>query len=112
MNDIPGAERAIRKSIELAPRVAEYHYSLGMLELHRSDFARAAEAFRTATQLQPESGPAWFGLGESLEGLKDAQGAGEAYRKTIECLPDHEQAQQRLRALESQSSQDSPDDSP
>lgn len=110
MDDLTGAEDAIRKSILLAPKVAEYHFSLGMLELKRKDYQRAAEAFRTAIQLQPQSGPAYFGLGESLEGQADAKGAGEAYQKTLEYLPDHELARQRLKALKADSSPAGQDD--
>ena len=98
-NDPVGAKRALLKSIELAPNDAEYTFTLGFVELSQRNHEEAAKFFRMAVELKPLDGRAHFGLGECLQALGDLKGAADAYRVTLQCLPDHDLARQRLEKL-------------
>ncbi len=87
-----------------APRLAadpEYHLLLAAARRQAGDHAAAAEHYRELTAVVPRSGPAWVGLGASLESLKQTEDAASAYRHALD--GDDERAarfaRQRLGAL-------------
>lgn len=99
-NDFGGAERALQKSIALAPRSPQYRSSLGMLQLSQRQFREAEATFRLALELRPTFGQAHYGLGESLLGQGDPAGAADAYRAALRYSPDFEPARQSLEKLD------------
>ena len=77
------AVAALKKIIELAPRMPEAYVNMGFALLGLEDYAAAGEYFNTATELRPTQANAYWGLGEALAGLKDYEGALGAMRSYI-----------------------------
>jgi tetratricopeptide (TPR) repeat protein len=68
------AVRALRAAIELEPRFADAHSTLGAVLQARGDLAGAAAVLRRAIALRPEPG-AHYTLGRVLQAEGDADGA-------------------------------------
>lgn len=98
--DAPEALVRLEKAAELAPDDVAVQLALGKAHLRqlggqrasdepsRRALAQAAEAFRRATALQPDSGEAWAGLGRAgaLAAEPDPQ-AVTAFERALELLP-------------------------
>ncbi len=54
IGDLEGAEREIRRTLILAPVLAEAHYDLGVLLYEKDDLDAAADAFAKAFRLDPK----------------------------------------------------------
>lgn len=70
-----------------APGLAEdpdYHLLLAAVQRQAGDHAAAAEHYRELTSVLPRSGPAWVGLGASLESLKQTKEAASAYQRALD----------------------------
>jgi tetratricopeptide (TPR) repeat protein len=98
-NDHDGAERAMRKSIELAPGSTDHWLSLGVLLQARRQMKDAAAAFRKAAELWPTDATAHFKLGVCLQEQGDRAGAVNAFRQAIRCRPDIKEAREHLAKL-------------
>jgi TolB-like protein/DNA-binding winged helix-turn-helix (wHTH) protein len=79
---LPAANAAALKAIELGPRSAEAHASLGLVLTHRWDWAGAEAEFKQALQLDPRYANAhhWYGdflsiMGRHEEALLEAREA-------------------------------------
>ena len=70
---LPTANAAALKAIEIDPRSAEAHASLGLVLTHRWDWARAEAEFKQALQLDPRYANAhhWYGDYLSIMGRHD-----------------------------------------
>jgi TolB-like protein/DNA-binding winged helix-turn-helix (wHTH) protein/Flp pilus assembly protein TadD len=70
---LPAANAAALKAIEIDPRSAEAHASLGLLLTHRWDWAGAEAEFKQALQLDPRYANAhhWYGDYLSIMGRHD-----------------------------------------
>jgi tetratricopeptide (TPR) repeat protein len=77
------AVTALKRIIELAPRMPEAYVNMGFALLGLEDYEAAGEYFNTATELRPTQANAYWGLGEALAGLKDYEGALGAMRSYI-----------------------------
>jgi tetratricopeptide (TPR) repeat protein len=96
-NDFYGAEKALLKSIELAPERAELRFRLGEHLQSQKRWQEAATAYRKAIELSssdPNSSDlkssyaaAWLKLGECLQELRDYPGAADAFRDALRYDP-------------------------
>jgi tetratricopeptide (TPR) repeat protein len=98
--DFDGADKAVRKSLELAPRKAENWLMMASLEVNRRRYKDAEQAFRKAIELTPDNVIAHVGLAASLSGQGDRKGAAAAYREALKLRPNDEDVRQRLAELE------------
>lgn len=98
-NKPEAAERAIQKSIELAPKNADHQYNLGMLLLSQHRYQEGVKTFERAIELKPTSGPSHLGLGDCLQALEDLPGAAEEYRASLRYQPNQNDARRRLEKL-------------
>jgi eukaryotic-like serine/threonine-protein kinase len=96
------AEEFARRAIAIDPQLGEAHVALGQTYGLRFDYARAAEADREATRLEPDNALAWDQLSWNLAYLQppDAIEAEKAAREAIRLQPSSPAAQYHLgRAL-------------
>jgi superkiller protein 3 len=93
-NRVTDSEAAYQKVVEIAPDEAyQVFYNLGVLIMNRSnvteaDNRKAVEAFRKATEINPEYAPAYQQLAFALLGTGDMQGTREALQRYVELRPD------------------------
>jgi TolB-like protein/Tfp pilus assembly protein PilF len=85
--DWRGAERALRRAIELNPGYASAHQWQGELLMGLNRPEEATQAFRRALDLDPLSIPCNLGLGWSYYFSHQYDLAIEQYRKTLEIAP-------------------------
>ncbi len=84
-----------------------YHWALGAAQSR--DFEAARDLFGQVLDLAPHWAPAWFGLGESLEGLGRGAEAADAFREALARDPaDSAGAALRLARLSGQSPAQAP----
>ncbi|HEV7432198.1 MAG TPA: tetratricopeptide repeat protein, partial [Steroidobacteraceae bacterium] len=90
------AEALLLRVTERAPEFAEAWINLAALYLREKKWVKSAEAFLTATKLEPTNGKAWAGLGDALaQGGHPEQGV-EAYQTTVNLDPSNAYAQMGL----------------
>jgi tetratricopeptide (TPR) repeat protein len=99
-NDPAGAERAVRKSIQLAPKNAKSWLNLGNVLIWQQRFPEAEEAVQKALALDPKRGPAYYSLGQCREGQGNLPGAVKAYRQALRYTPNHQETRERLEILD------------
>ena len=75
-DDLAGAEKMFRESIEYNPKFQDAHYQLGLVLKAQKKDGDAISEFQQAVKLQPRYALAWLALGQLL----DAQG------QTVEAL--------------------------
>jgi tetratricopeptide (TPR) repeat protein len=97
--DASGAEKAIRRSIQLAPKDPSGWLSLANVLLWQEKPEAALEAVQKALALDPRKGAAYLSLGECRQKLGDLPAAAEAYRTALRYSPGNEQAKERLEKL-------------
>jgi TolB-like protein/Tfp pilus assembly protein PilF len=85
--DWRGAERELRRALELNPGYAAAHQWQGELLMGLNQPEQATEAFRRALDLDPLSIPCNLGLGWSYYFAHQYDLAIEQYRKTLEIAP-------------------------
>ncbi len=82
---------------------AEYYVLRGTILQRLRRYAEAADAYRTALNVQPSMPHAWMGLGISLEALQQRAEAAQAFRQALAAGPVSAElktfAEQRIRAL-------------
>jgi tetratricopeptide (TPR) repeat protein len=99
LQDLPAAERALRKAAELKPDMPEVQFYLGVVLIFEKDPHAAATCFQNATKLKPSYAEAHYNLGHSLEQQGDEAGAMAAFRAAIGCKPDYSPAHYNLARL-------------
>ena len=87
------AEALLLRVTERAPDFAEAWVNLAALYLRERNWVKSADAFRTATRLEPENDKAWSGLGDALAQAGYPEQSVEAYRMTVELDPSNGYAQ-------------------
>ncbi|MBP8645577.1 MAG: tetratricopeptide repeat protein [Syntrophobacteraceae bacterium] len=70
-------------------------FNLGLLYEKKGDIQTALKHYQQAVRLQPAYGPAYYRMGEILEGLRRGDEAREAYGKAITYNPDMVEAHYR-----------------
>ncbi|HUQ95577.1 MAG TPA: tetratricopeptide repeat protein [Bryobacteraceae bacterium] len=68
-NDIAGAERHLKKAVEIAPQFSNAWNSLGTLSYGNKDYGKAAAHFREAIQVDPDAYEPVVNLGGALLNL-------------------------------------------
>lgn len=91
---VMGAAGAQNPATEAPSTVAE-----GLAALQGGDAADAVEILRRATAKEPESGPAWFHLGQALDAAEAREEAMEVFLKAAPMLPPHVAVASRAGAL-------------
>jgi tetratricopeptide (TPR) repeat protein len=103
MGDFTEGERALRRSIELAPDRIQAHYYLSLLLFHKGEtaaresreesartmFEEAAVEARKALAVKPDYGYALMSLGLSLKHLGRRAEALAALYRAVECNPEY-----------------------
>ncbi len=77
------AERALSRSIQLAPQNGEAWFHLGVARALRSEWPEAASAYRHAVALEPEDMVAWHRLGVALAESGDEEAASAAFERAL-----------------------------
>ncbi len=85
--DLPGAERELRRAVELNSNYATAHDWLGYLLTARRNFSAAGKEFREALTLDPLSVPVRTDAGFELHYAGDQQGAIRELRSVLEMNP-------------------------
>jgi TolB-like protein/DNA-binding winged helix-turn-helix (wHTH) protein/Flp pilus assembly protein TadD len=85
--DFPGAERELRRAVELNSNYATAHDWLGYLLTAKGDFSAAASEFRKALILDPLSVPVRTDTGFGLHYAGDQPGAIRELRSALEMNP-------------------------
>jgi tetratricopeptide (TPR) repeat protein len=102
MGDEAGAERSLRRALQLAPDKYRVRYMLSLALMtkgedlaRRGDPEQAAASFREATEqarqalaIAPDSGPSYMCLGRSLQHLGERPAAIDALRRAVRCNPE------------------------
>jgi len=85
--DMEDAEALLRRVTERAPDYVAAWIDLGSNYVKQKKWVKGAEAFRSATRLDPHSNRAWAGLADALAQGGFQEQSLEAYRKTVELDP-------------------------
>lgn len=93
-----GAQRILKKAIELDPTVSESHFQLGNAYFLGALYGPASEAFRESIKLRPDYAPAHHNLGLCLESLEESEEAITEFREAVRLDPNFVDAFQRLGA--------------
>ena len=100
--DLDNSLAASRRAVELAPNNANYHDTLGYVQLARGDLAQASIAFRKAIQGEPSVPDYHFHLAQTLERQGQAGPALTSYQAALALrtpFANVELARQRVAAL-------------
>lgn len=97
--DMAGAEKAMRMTIQLAPKQAEHHFVMGEFMLSLRRYREAADAYRKAIELRPVDADAYLKLGDCLQQQGNNAGAIAAYRQALHYRPDMSEVKKRLEKL-------------
>jgi tetratricopeptide (TPR) repeat protein len=85
-------ESAKPKEYDFNPLQASKEMKVGEFYFKKKSYRAAASRFSEATKWDPSNADAFLRWGESLEKLKDKDGAREAYRKYVELQPESKTA--------------------
>ncbi len=85
--DFAGAERALRRALELRPGHAETHYKLANACKERDKLAEAERHYLAVLALDPHHAEAHNNLGAALQLLARTEAAQASYRRAIESKP-------------------------
>ncbi len=97
--DLDGAEKVLRRAIELDPRGAGAYVNLGSVELGRGHDAEAARWYRRALALDANHADAWFNLGLVLSREGEHLEAARAYENVLKIDPGRSDARVNLALL-------------
>lgn len=100
--DLPAAEQALRRHLEMDPRSVQGWFQLGMSLLQQNRLLEAADGFLKATEIKPDHGPAYFNRGVALARAGQIPAAAEALRATLRHNPEHAETYVLLADLELQ----------
>ena len=85
--DPVAAVATYRKAIEISPRDARLHLSLGLAQAKAGQLADAITSYQRSLSLDAQQPLALVNLGIALEGTGDAAGAEQSYRRAIALDP-------------------------
>ena len=77
------------RALELAPGLADGHFTLGLGELYRWNSVGAEYELKQALHSDPTHAAAWRGLGEAYAMHGDLEASEHAYRQAIKADPTH-----------------------
>jgi Tfp pilus assembly protein PilF len=76
-------EELIKEALAADPNDPLVHFVAGGFYLDEERYSEAIEAFRTATELNPNYSAAWLGLARAIAGSGDDEAARSAYEQAI-----------------------------
>jgi Tfp pilus assembly protein PilF len=85
--DLPAAEEAFQRMLQIAPETAEAHVNLGVIHEKRGALQEAEASYRRALSCGPGDLRAQLNLGALLVNQKRFQEAGEVYAAASELFP-------------------------
>lgn len=88
-SDYGGAEKALRRALEIAPNYGESWSNLGTLYAMQGRPAQAVDAYKRASQLLKDSADVQTNLGLSLAALQRTDEAIAAYQQALRLRPNH-----------------------
>ncbi len=97
--DHRGAERALRRALELAPALVEAHFYLGVALFEQGRTREAAGPLRQAVKLRPGHALAQYNLGHCLRRQGNRAGAIQAFAEAVRFKPHFAQAHTNLGEL-------------
>ncbi|MEO5722515.1 MAG: tetratricopeptide repeat protein, partial [Chthoniobacterales bacterium] len=86
--DVPTAEAAIKRAVELEPKNPEAHQAMGILHLLQQDPKRAREEFKTAAELAPIRSPVRTTYAEYLSKTESPEAASAFLKEITDKAPD------------------------
>jgi arylsulfatase A-like enzyme/Flp pilus assembly protein TadD len=86
------ARQSLEQVLQLNPKSPTALRDLGELELHASDYAKAAKHLKSAMEVRPDDASVAFHLGQALEKVHDLTGARDALETSLKLLPGRFQA--------------------
>ncbi len=93
------AEKALGRSLELAPDTGDTWFFLGLMRQEQGLLDEALKAFRKAAQRKPADAPTRCKIAACLAGKGDRVGAARAYREALRYQPDLREALDGLARL-------------
>ncbi len=93
---IPQAEGACDAALKLDPSLREVSAALAHLYVVSGRSAQAVALYREAIRADPDNADGYMGLGEALEGERQAAEAESAYRRAVDAEPTYPGAQTAL----------------
>jgi protein O-GlcNAc transferase len=93
------AIRELEIAVHLKPATSEYRYRLGIAYLNLSDFDKASDELKQATNLDGAGEPAWRSLAQALQAKGDLLTAISAYQRALQLKDDDDDARNELSAL-------------
>ncbi|MCB2211089.1 tetratricopeptide repeat protein [bacterium] len=97
--DLPGAEKAVKRAIDLDSGLAHAHYLLGMLRLEQNDLTKAIRSFRSAVKLDPQNISVHLALGAAQITRHEEKDAIRTYRQALRVHPGQPEALFKLAPL-------------
>jgi len=102
--DIKGAEEQLRRACELKPNEAEYHVYYGwtlfrLTPAGQTDFTKAKEHINKGLTINSRLAQGHYFLGMIYKREGREAESKEAYKKTLECKPDHVEALREIRLI-------------
>lgn len=96
---IAPAQQACTKAVDLGNAGAEGHMCLGLLESGTGQYAKAAEQFQQAVELEPANDRAYRSLADAYQHLNQSDKAEETYKRAIAVRPQYWVGYSRLGAF-------------
>ena len=87
LGNIEGAIQAYQQALEIEPKFADVHLSLGHAYLRLQKSQEAIKAFKEATKINPEMDEAYYGLGLEYFRAGKMKEAAEAFKKAVKVRP-------------------------
>lgn len=87
LGNIAGAIQAYQQALEIEPKFADVHLSLGHAYLRLQKSQEAIKAFKEATKINPEMEEAYYGLGLEYFRAAKMKEAAEAFKKAVKVRP-------------------------
>lgn len=92
-------EREYRRWLAEKPRDADAHYNVGLANLYSGNYAEAAEAFRTVTELLPDESSGYEKLAIALAKLNQRDQALQCAKRAHQLDPANEAIRRLIKAL-------------
>ncbi|MFO1497008.1 MAG: tetratricopeptide repeat protein [Verrucomicrobiota bacterium] len=86
--DVPGAESALRRHLQMNPRSVQGLFQLGLVQLAQERWTNAAATFGQTIEIKPDFGPGHYNRGVALSRAGQPQAAIAAFRESLRYNPE------------------------